>query len=66
MKPIDRLKKQYTELKESEIKYNLGGSLFTKEQLYNSARLFALDCNLVSFNDVELMEFEVKEEFKNK
>lgn len=65
MKPIDRLKKEYSELAEKKKKYNLSG-MHTTEQIYKAMRLFALDCNLVSFNEIESIEFEIDEQFKTK
>ena len=57
MKPINRLRQEYKkyvsideDLKDLKKKY-----LHT----YSDMRLFSLDCELVSFNEIELMEFEV-------
>jgi len=51
MKPLDRLRQQYKATKQE---YN--GLEMTR---YNAMRLFCLDCELVSFNDIELMENEI-------
>jgi hypothetical protein len=51
MKPLDRLRQQYKATKQE---YN--GLEMTR---YNAMRLFCLDCKLVSFNDIELMESDV-------
>jgi hypothetical protein len=53
MKPLDRLRRQYIETQKSVLNYN------RNLQDYNSVRLFCLDCKLVSFNDIELMESDV-------
>ena len=50
MKPIDRLRQEYQRYKEVGIRD------------YFTLRAFCLDCNLVSFNEIELMEFEVDNE----
>lgn len=39
---------------------------FADLKLYNAKRVFALNLELVTFNEVELMEFEVKEKMKMK
>jgi len=63
MKPIDRLRKEYINIQEKKERYKVK-SLYSTEQIYKAMRLFALDCNLVSFKDVELMEFEINRSFK--
>lgn len=59
---LNRLKEQYKQLQESKKKYKVK-SLYTTEQLYNSVRLFCLDTQLISFNDIELMESEINSSF---
>lgn len=59
MKPIDRLRQQYKQLKE---KQSIDSLNFHKIR-YDAMRLFCLDCELLTFNDIELMEFEVDESF---
>jgi hypothetical protein len=57
-KYLDRLKQEYKE--------SLGGSLDDRNyrrNRYSAVRVFCLDCELVSFNEVELMEFEVNQSF---
>jgi hypothetical protein len=53
MKPLDRLRQQYIETQKSVLNYN------RNLQDYNSVRLFCLVCELVSFNDIEVMENEI-------
>jgi hypothetical protein len=55
-KYLDRLRQQYKEYYST--KYSR-----EKEVSYNAMRVFCLDCELVSFNEVELMEFEVNQFF---
>ena len=55
---LNRLKEQYKE--------SLGGSLddrHYRRNRYNAVRVFCLDTQLISFNDIELMEFEVNSVF---
>jgi hypothetical protein len=59
MKPIERLRQQYKQLKE---KQSIDSLNFHKIR-YDAMRLFCLDCELLTFNDIELMEFEVDESF---
>ena len=56
-KYLDRLKQQY-------IAYVMAKSpsvIKTESKIYMGMRLFCLDCELVSFNDIEAMEFEVNQ-----
>jgi hypothetical protein len=53
MKPIDRLRQQY---KATKKEYN--GLELTR---YNAIRLFCLDCGLLTFLEIEAMEFEVNQ-----
>lgn len=57
---LNRLKEQYKAFKENELKGNANG-VFTIE--YYSMRLFCLDTQLVSFNDIEMLEFEINQSF---
>jgi hypothetical protein len=55
MKPLDRLRQQYIKTQET-----WNGRLILKNCYeYDAMRLFCLDCKLVSFNDIELMESDV-------
>jgi hypothetical protein len=63
---LNRLREQYKEVQAKKIKggfYMDGYDRTIKE--YNSVRLFCLDCELVSFNDIELMEYEVNSSFSS-
>lgn len=60
---LNRLKKQYKKYKES-FRLPTGQDEFYKRKDYYSAmRLFCLDTQLLSFNDIEQMEFEVNQSF---
>lgn len=58
-KYLDRLKKQYYELKRN--------FLLTEKNYrqirYNAMREFCLDCELIPFTDIEVMEYEVNQSF---
>ena len=59
---LNRLKEQYKKYKElkswsEESRYEL--------QVYSNIRCFCLDTQLISFNDIEQMEFEVNKEISN-
>jgi hypothetical protein len=56
---LDRLKQQYKIYKQN---YNNGKTIFKESNIYFAMRLFCLDCELVSFIDVESMEYEVNSE----
>lgn len=62
MKPIDRLRQEYQrarKLKQGDFYLNgYNGAIVS----YQTMRLFCLDCNLVSFNDIEVMERSVEVE----
>jgi hypothetical protein len=58
-KYLDRLRQQY----ESISKKQTVDSWSTNIMHYTAMRLFCLDCELVSFNEVELMEYEVNSSF---
>lgn len=57
---LDRLRQQYKVFKNWE-KDKQGGRIAHFE--YQAMRLFCLDTQLVSFNDIEQMEFEVNSSF---
>lgn len=54
MKIIDRLRKQYEEI----AKGSQDDRLLRRRQ-YLSVRVFCLDCNLLTFAEIEEMEFEI-------
>ena len=54
---LDRLKQQYIRYYKVDEKDNFEKSVEKVE--YLAMRLFCLDTNLVSFNDIKLMEYEV-------
>ena len=56
---LNRLKEQY---KQSLEKQTID-SWSTNKMYYDAMRLFCLDTQLISFNDIELMEFEVNSVF---
>jgi hypothetical protein len=60
VKYLDRLKQQYKITKTEAPNKQLQELRLTD---YQAMRLFCLDCELVSFNEVELMEFEVNQSF---
>ena len=63
MKPSDRLRQQYKNYKTIELNnYMEQEDIQTLKGFYDSMRLFCLECNLLSFNEIELMEFEVDNE----
>lgn len=59
-KYLNRLRQQYKLFKDWQ-KDPQGGKIAYYQ--YQSMRLFCLDCELVSFNDIEAMEFEVNQSF---
>ena len=59
---LNRLKEQYISVKNAEkIKWNHTKTM--RENDYFGMRLFCLDTQLVSFNDIEAMENEVNQSF---
>lgn len=54
---LNRLKEQYNKAKQ-----DLDRTLLPM-QSYNAMRLFCLDTQLISFNDIEVMEYEVNQSF---
>ena len=50
---LNRLKEQYKMFKKDKIHY----------ESYYAMRLFCLDTQLISFNDIEVMEYEVNQSF---
>lgn len=61
MKPLDRLRQQYLETKKEESK--IINTLRVSN--YTGMRYLCLDCELVSFKDIEDMEDEVNSSFKS-
>lgn len=59
-KCLDRLRQQYKALNFRTCAIDEKRILLTE---YSAMRLFCLDCELVSFNDVEAMEYEVNSSF---
>ena len=57
---LDRLKQEY---KQQEVLLKIDKNL--NLVIYQVMRLFCLDTNLVSFTDIELMEYEVNNEVNN-
>ena len=57
---LNRLKEQYKRLRKAKEKVN--DTLRLKRE-YESVRLFCLDTQLISFNDIEVMEYEVNQPF---
>jgi len=54
---LDRLRQEYKQTQKSVLNY-------TKNlQDYQAMRLFCLDCELLTFNEIELMEYEVNQSF---
>lgn len=61
MKPIDRLRQQYKIFKDWEKDKQVGTIAHFQ---YSSMQFFCLDCEILSNNDIKLMEFEVNESLK--
>lgn len=57
-KYLDRLKQQYI----SQVLAKNPDVIRTESTIYMAMRLFCLDCELVSFIDIESMEYEVNSE----
>lgn len=55
---LDRLKQEYKQQQEL-LKLDRNTNLI----IYQAMRLFCLDTQLVSFNDIEAMEYEVNQSF---
>lgn len=62
IKYLDRLREQYKEVKQkiSQDIFYLNGYEQAKKH-YDVMRLFCLDCELLTFNDIEVMESEVNQ-----
>ena len=58
---LNALKREYKVFKELE-KMNTKFKENYKDE-YNSIRTFCLDTQLISFNDIELLEYEVNQSF---
>ena len=59
---LNRLKEQYKEHKKAQKIFH-GVEQIKYKIRYDAMRLFCLDTQLVSFNDIEVMEFEVNQSF---
>lgn len=57
---LNRLKEQYKKYKQN---YNNGRTVLKESNEYFAMRLFCLDTQLLDFNAIELMEFEVNSSF---
>ena len=56
---LNRLKEQYKfAVENEELEFYIG-----RLENYQSVRAFCLDTQLVSFNDIEVMEYEVNQSF---
>ena len=61
---LNRLKEQYKNYKTTEYKkYMENEDIKTLKSFYDNVRLFCLDTQLISFNDIEIMENEVNQSF---
>lgn len=60
---LNRLKEQYIHHKKSFDLPLTSDEMFKRKDYYNAMRLFCLDTQLVSFNDIEVMESEVNQSF---
>jgi len=67
MKPLDRLRQELislNEVREAVFYLNLDKKPYIKARIhYQAMRLFCLDCELIYFNDIEVMESEVNHSF---
>ena len=59
---LNRLKEQYKEHKKAQKIFH-GVEQIKYKIRYDAMRLFCLDTQLVSFNDIEVMEYEVNQSF---
>lgn len=62
MQPIDRLRETYKEVVRLR-RLTRYERIYTSETIYNGMRLMCLDCNIISFEDIEVMEDEVNNSF---
>ena len=60
---LNRLKEQYKLTKKRTESGWLDNSIVKSNNDYQAMRLFCLDTQLVSFNDIEVMEYEVNQSF---
>jgi hypothetical protein len=58
-KYLDRLRQQYESISKKQTIDSWSANIMH----YNAMRLFCLDCELVSFNDIEAMENEINSSF---
>ena len=56
---FNRLKEQYKHF----LNPSNGDEYFKRKDYYQAMRLFCLDTQLISFNDIEVMEYEVNSSF---
>jgi hypothetical protein len=61
MQLLDRLKEQFKEVK--KLKDSNSEHYLISLGKYRAVRHFVLDCELLKFKDVELMEFEIDSSF---
>ena len=54
---LDRLKQSYKDYKKAELRFSDLTNRF--KDFYKAERLFCLDTSLLSFNDIEVMEYEI-------
>ena len=59
---LNRLKQEYVSFRKSTQIFH-GVEQVKNKVRYNAMRLFCLDCSLLSFNEIEIMEFEVDSSF---
>lgn len=60
---LNRLREQYKKLKEFKANQTTPDEFWKRKDYYDAMRLFCLDTQLVSFNDIEVMEHEVNSSF---
>lgn len=60
---LNRLKEQYKQFVIESKTHYFKNKANRLEKDYQAMRLFCLDTQLVSFNDIEVMEFEVNQSF---
>lgn len=56
---LNKLKEQYKHF----LKPSNGDEYFKRKDYYDAMRLFCLDTQLISFNDIEVMELEINSSF---
>jgi hypothetical protein len=63
VKYLDRLRQQYKKLKEFKLNESTSDEYWKRRDCYDAMRFFCLDCNLLTFLEIEAMEFEVNQSF---